>query len=90
MKQFSGSFRKWADWFDLPSDVAGGAARVEMIGSHRLQVQNHQGIEQFSPDKLQLRTPQGSLLIQGKSLTIKAIFPDTVFVEGDIKEFRYL
>lgn len=89
MKLFSESFRKWADWFDLPSDVAGGSARIEMIGNHRLQVQNHLGVEHFSMQKLQLRIPQGSLLIVGESLKIKAIFPDTVFVEGIIKEVRY-
>lgn len=90
MKQLSGAFRKWADWFDLPSDVTGGSIRIEMIGNHRLQIQNHKGVEHFHPQILKIRTPQGIMEIKGEELMIKAIFPDTVFIEGKIKEVRYL
>jgi sporulation protein YqfC len=83
--------RKWvSEWFDFPPDVTNEVPRIEMIGSYRLQIENHQGIEHFSPNEVRLRTKRGIILIHGEQLKIKAIYPEVVMMEGMIQEVKYL
>jgi sporulation protein YqfC len=83
--------RKWvSEWFDFPPDVTSEVPRIEMIGSYRLQIENHQGIEHFSPGEMKLRTKQGLLQVSGEQLQVRAIYPEVVIMTGIIHEVRYL
>ncbi len=77
------------DRFDLPADVTSKIPRILMVGSSRMHVENHKGIERFSSTELRLRLYQGKLTIIGKELVIRAAYPDEVVVEGRIDEVKF-
>ena len=79
-----------SDWLDIPQDVSANLPRVLMIGPYRVHVENHQGVASFSEGELQLKTEGGRLSVTGKKLTIHAIYPDEVWVEGEISEEKFL
>lgn len=82
--------RKWAsDWFDLPVNVTSDAPRIEIIGTMTMQVENYQEIEKFNANELQLKVKTGTLKIEGERLKIKAIYPEVIWIEGQIQGFRF-
>ncbi|MBA4493154.1 sporulation protein YqfC [Paenactinomyces guangxiensis] len=90
MGGWRGHMRKWAsEWFDLPPDLTSEVPRIEMIGPFRLQVENHRGMYHFSNREIKLKIHQGSIIIAGENLMIKAIYPEVVLIEGTIHELRY-
>ncbi|WP_037463495.1 YabP/YqfC family sporulation protein [Shimazuella kribbensis] len=72
-----------SDWFDFPAEVVGTLPRIEWIGQ-RLQIENFQGVHQFNPDLLILKTANGLLTVKGDSLVMEAIYPDRVLLTGKI------
>jgi sporulation protein YqfC len=83
--------RNWASkWLDLPLDVTNEVPRIEMIGSSRLQIENHLGVDQFSKNKMSIKIKQGVIGISGKELKIKAIYPGVISIEGEIQEIKYI
>ncbi|WP_224749479.1 sporulation protein YqfC [Polycladospora coralii] len=83
--------RKWAtEWLDLPPDVTSDAPRIEMIGAHRLQIENHRGIQQFKDTELKLGVHGGALSIIGEQLKIRAIDSESIYIEGKIDQLKYL
>lgn len=83
--------RKWiSDLLHVPSDVMSGVPRIEMIGSHQLQVENFMRIEQFSSKEIKLKIKDGSLAVMGDHLKIKTIYPQFIFITGTIAEIRYM
>lgn len=78
-----------SSWFDLPADVTSILPRVEWIGQH-LQIENFEGVQQFSPEKLTLLTGTGVLTVEGKTLVIKAIYPDRILLKGEILAIQLL
>jgi len=74
---------------DLPQDVVFDLPRVTMIGNMQLYVENHRGVLHFSETYLKLALTQGSMEIRGKQLSIRAILPEEVFIEGLIDEVKY-
>lgn len=90
MGKIGNKLRKMAsDWLDIPLDVAANVPRVLMVGSYRLHVENHRGVESFGENKLVLKTDQGALIVTGQRLQIQVIYPEEIWVEGEISEVRY-
>ncbi|WP_127582650.1 sporulation protein YqfC [Paenibacillus koleovorans] len=86
--------RRWSRWtaklLDLPQDVVFDLPRFTMIGNRQLYIENHRGVIHFSSDLLKLHLSQGVLEVRGKELTIRAILPEEVFIEGIITDVKYL
>ncbi|WP_309863196.1 sporulation protein YqfC [Desmospora profundinema] len=90
MRKIGNKLRKIAsDWLDIPPDVAANVPRVQMVGPYRLHIENHRGVESFSETALTLKTDQGALVITGRRLVIQAIYPEEIWVEGEISQVRY-
>ena len=83
--------RKWiSDLLHVPSDVTSGVPRVEMIGSHQVQVENYVRIKAFSDKEITLEIKGGGLAVLGENLKIKTIYPQFIFIQGAIQEVRYI
>ncbi|HZG75890.1 MAG TPA: sporulation protein YqfC [Paenibacillus sp.] len=90
MRRWTRKLTKWTtDMLDLPQDVVFDLPRVTMIGNMQLYVENHRGVLHFSETYLKLALTQGSMEIRGKQLSIRAILPEEVFIEGLIDEVKY-
>lgn len=69
------------EWMD---DWAVDGPRVTAFGSHRLLVENHRGLLDFSDTRVRLATRQGSLCVIGERLCLSQVRPDSLLVLGDI------
>lgn len=81
--------RMTASMLDLPQDVIFDLPRVTMIGNMQLYIENHRGVLGFSDQQLMLQLSVGQLEITGKDLVIRAILPEEVFIEGEVRDIRY-
>lgn len=75
--------------FELPGDVMLDAARLTLVGDMELLVENHRGIREYTPERVVLASPQGTIVVEGTGLEIGSISPDQVTVLGRIRAFRY-
>lgn len=89
MSRFTRKLRQWtAQVFELPEDMVSDVPRFTLIGNHQLYVENHRGIIHFAHDKLRLALAAGELEIIGRNLIIRGIWPEEVFIEGEIGEVK--
>lgn len=90
MRRMSGKLRKRAfQWLDLPPDVTSDVPRIQMIGSQQIAVENYREVTHFSDGELRLRLSEGTLCIKGAQLTIRAIYRDEVWIEGNIHGIEF-
>jgi sporulation protein YqfC len=90
MRRWIRKIAKWStDMLDLPQDVIFDLPRMTMIGNMQLYIENHRGVLHFSEEYLKLALTTGNIEIHGKHLSIRAILPEEVFVEGFIDEIKY-
>ncbi|WP_232463333.1 sporulation protein YqfC [Tumebacillus avium] len=78
-----------AEMLDVPKDSVLDLPRITLIGGLQLYVENYRGVKEFRDDLLRLALSQGELYVHGKELTIKAIFPAEVVIEGNISGIQY-
>ncbi|MFD2171097.1 sporulation protein YqfC [Tumebacillus lipolyticus] len=78
-----------AELLDVPKDSVLDLPRITLIGGMQLYVENYRGVKEFRDDLLRLALSQGELSVHGKELTIKAIFPAEVVIEGSISGIQY-
>lgn len=90
MSRFSRKLQKLTqEMLDLPQDLLFDLPRLTLIGNKELHIENHRGVRHFSADKLVLSLTQGSLVISGRGLYLRAIQSSEVTVEGIIHHIQY-
>jgi len=91
MARWTRRLRRWAvQALDLPDDALLDVPRVTMIGSFHAYIENHRGILRFDEQEVRLLLTSGQLVIRGKNLVLRAIFPEELFVEGQIDSITFL
>ena len=68
------------------SDVSGRAARATAIGSRRILIENHTGIQDFTDEQVRLSTASGTLCIHGCDLTLCEVRENALIVHGCIRQ----
>lgn len=68
------------------SDVSGRAARATAIGSRRILIENHTGIQDFTDEEVRLCTASGPLCVRGSGLTLCEVRPGALIVHGCIRQ----
>ncbi|MBP1156331.1 MULTISPECIES: sporulation protein YqfC [unclassified Paenibacillus] len=91
MRRLTRRFNQWtAKLLDLPQDVAMDLPRMTMIGNMQLYIENHRGVLHFSGDLLTLALTKGRVEVYGSELVIRAILSEEVFIEGVIRDIKYI
>lgn len=75
---------------ELPGDVVLDVARVTLVGSMELVVENHRGLVEYNPDRVVLNLPDGRMTIDGEELRIGFLSPDQLVLLGKVIGLRYL
>lgn len=72
-------------WSELKKSVHTilNVPRVTVIGTYQVYIENHQGILEFTSQRLRLRMEAGQLHITGRGLTIRHVNREEMFVEGE-------
>lgn len=68
------------------SDVSGRAARATAIGSRRILIENHTGIQDFTDEEVRLSTAAGPLCVRGRELTLCEVRQNALIVHGCIRQ----
>ena len=68
------------------SDISGLAARTTAIGSRRILIENHTGIQDFTDEQVRLFTAAGPLCIHGRNLTLCEVRENALIVHGCIRQ----
>ncbi|MFB6363744.1 sporulation protein YqfC [Paenibacillus elgii] len=79
-----------AKLLDLPQDVVMDLPRITMIGNRQLYIENHRGVLHFSNEVLKLALTAGRVEVYGSELVIRAILTEEVFIEGMIRDIKYI
>ena len=77
---------KLAKVFDLPQDVVLNLPVINLTGSLSLVLENHQGINKYDHNSIEVKVNQGSILIQGEELKIEYLSEKKIAILGQIKE----
>lgn len=91
MRRLTRRFNQWtAKLLDLPQDVVTDLPRMTMIGNMQLYIENHRGVLHFSSELLTLGLTKGRVEVYGSQLVIRAILSEEVFIEGLIRDIKYI
>ena len=74
----------------LPEDVVLGAPRVLLRGDRVLFIENHQGVVEYSAEKLRMKTMLGVLSVEGAALTLSELGEEDLMLTGTIKSISFL
>lgn len=74
----------------IEPDIAVGKSKVTMLGANELQIENHNGIVEYSPETVRINTEKGVLLVEGTNLFLNVFDKDRIVVSGIIHHFRAL
>jgi len=68
----------------LPEDIVLGMPRILVRGGSSLLLENHQGIIEYTPDRLRVRTLLGEATVEGNGLTLSELGENDLMLSGEI------
>ncbi len=75
---------------ELPKDIVLDVAKVTLVGSNNVTVENHKGILEYNEDQIRVNTGSGILAIAGSKLIIKSILQEEISITGEIRGITYV
>lgn len=73
-----------AEALEIPAEVALDSVRIVLVGHNYLSAENHKGIIEYLPGKIVFKTIAGQAEVLGEGLTLAALKPDELEIEGKI------
>jgi len=74
---------------ELPKDIVLDVAKITLIGSNNVTVENHKGIIEYNDDQIRINTGSGVLTINGLKLNIKSILQEEITITGEVHCISY-
>lgn len=78
-----------ADFLEIPKDLVMDLPKLTVVGRNELYLENHKGIIEFTSQRIRINLSRGFLELQGENLEIKALLPDEMKVQGEIRMIKY-
>lgn len=75
---------------ELIEDLDITLSRVELIGNHRLFIENHKGIQEYSDISMKIALSDGQLHITGENMEIYNLTLKEVTIIGTINSLQYI
>ncbi|MCR4401790.1 MAG: sporulation protein YqfC [Firmicutes bacterium] len=75
---------KLADFFEIPKNVLLDMPKLVVMGNVQLCVENHQGLIEYSQERVRVATSRGEVSVEGRDLSISRITKTELTVEGRI------
>ena len=76
-------FSRIAEKLDLPPEAA-GTPQILLSGGRQVTVEGHLGIRLYSPERIEVRTGQGCVRIDGRSLRVCFLSLGRLVIRGRI------
>lgn len=81
---------RFNDAFGLPPEVMLNLPMIMMVGGKSLILENHQGILEYSRERIRIRLLHGELVLQGLNLVIQSISNDEIQIKGEIADLNLI
>ena len=81
-------FRRMVCAAGLPEDVMLGMPRMVLCGGRRMLMENHQGIVEYGPERLSVKTAAGVVIVEGEDLTLASLGETDLMVTGEIRRIE--
>ena len=81
-------FRRMVCAAGLPEDVMLGMPRMVLCGGRRMLMENHQGIVEYGPERLRVKTASGVVIVEGEDLTLSSLGETDLMVTGEIRRIE--
>ncbi len=77
-----------AERLQLPPEAL-GSLLVTAVGRHRVLIENHRGVAQYSDAFLRLNAAEGAFSVYGDGITIRVLGRHKLAIEGDIRTMEW-
>ena len=74
---------------DVSKDAVLHLPRISLFGNLQCCVENHQGIVQYTQEKIGLNAGRYRIYIEGEDLVITSLSADAIYVEGRFGQVQY-
>ena len=74
---------------DVSKDAVLYLPRISLFGNLQCCVENHQGILQYTQEKIGLDAGKYRIYVEGKDLVITSLSAEAIYIEGGIGQVRY-
>lgn len=85
MKRENGIWERLACMADLRVETQPGMPLAELVGLHRVLIENHRGVSVYSPEEIQISVSYGSIIVFGEQLELACMTGEQLVITGDIK-----
>ena len=75
--------------WDIPKEVLAGQPRIRMSGNHSMNFSGEYTLEEYSAEKIVLRTKRKSLVLAGEKLSIRYFRKDEIKIVGNIQTISF-
>ncbi len=87
--RYRGLVRGASRALDLPDEVILDLPKITVIAGIQVIIENHRGVIEYRPTCLRVRTRNGEVKVEGKSLSIGAINSTEIIIDGTIRMITF-
>ena len=84
MKQNKRYMEQLKDAADLPGEATPGQPLIEILGQHRVLIEHHRGVTQYSREMISIRVKFGQICIKGQKLEMARMSAAQLIITGCI------
>lgn len=84
MKQQKLNWQNMIDKVNMVDAVVLRVPLIELVGKHRVLIENHGGVTAYDTEKIQVLVEYGEICITGKNLTLVKMTKEQLVICGDV------
>ena len=70
-------------------EITMNVPHITITGNREIYIENHKGIELYTRELIRLSTPEGSISIAGRDMSIDAVRVSDIFISGFIDKIEF-
>ena len=85
LKKIRAVAEELSDRLGLPGDLIFGSAKITVIASKRILVENHRGILEYGNERIVIRLDRAKLCLSGSGFEISAMNKNQILICGKLQ-----
>jgi len=85
MKQRNKVWERILCMADLNGEQLPGLPLAELVGEHRVLIENHQGVHAYGPEEIRISVTYGSIVVSGNHLELACMTGEQLVITGNIE-----
>lgn len=88
MKQRNKVWERILCMADLSGEQLPGLPLAELVGEHRVLIENHQGVHAYGPEEIRISVAFGSIVVSGNHLELACMTGERLIITGTIESIH--